>query len=195
MDALPPSLQPQKADGRYFIALRPSARARRALEQRAGALARRFGGKPLLAHDLHLTTAFIGPAPISIETSLRLAVAGIPEPQTLSFERINAFGRRLLWTGPVECPDWLAAQVGLLRAALKARQIDFDQRPFIPHLTLVRGARPVTSEAIDLINRDFEPIPALGMRLAIGTSARALPSHRYRWVSSNRHANVIISRG
>jgi len=176
-----PSPRPPR-EGRYFVALRPASRARRSLEGLAGALARRFGGRALVADDIHLTLAFVGAAPVSIETPLRESLEGQPAPGSLALDRLGCFGRRLLWSGPAETPEWLESLALALRAELDRRGIAYDRKPFVPHLTLVRGARPVDPEALREYTAARDPIDAGRMQLRVGTSAGAPPDRRYRWL-------------
>lgn len=176
-----PSPRPAR-EGRYFVALRPSSRARRSLEALAGALARRFGGRALAADDIHLTLAFVGAAPASIEAPLRESLAGLPPSGSLALDRLGCFGRRLLWSGPAETPEWLESLAQALRAELDRRSIAYDRKPFVPHLTLVRGARPVDAQALREFPAGRDPIDAGQVRLRVGTSAGAPPDRRYRWL-------------
>ena len=165
---------------RYFIALRPSARARRALAARAASLARRLGGRAIGEHDLHLTLAFVGDAPASIEAALRECVAALGPPGSMTFAQLGHFGPRLLWIGPDSSPPWLDSMVGALRAELERRGVTYDDRRFSPHLTLVRGARPITPQALDAARQGIESLPAGRMRLGVGASATG--PNRYRWL-------------
>ena len=59
---------------------------------------------------------------------------------------------RLAWAGAGETPAALEAMVGGLRTALAQARCAFDPKPFVPHVTLVRKARP------GLALPRFEPI-------------------------------------
>lgn len=181
MDA-PGSPPPAPADGRWFVALRPSARARRALGELAAALARRFGGRPLAGEDIHLTLAFVGNAPASIETGLLEAIATLPAPATMTIDRLGSFGRRLLWAAPSAPDPWLEASAQALRDELDRRDIAFDRKPFVAHLTLVRAARPVRTEVFQEFAAGLQPIAAGKMQIRAGTSGGAPPGLRYRWL-------------
>jgi 2'-5' RNA ligase len=170
------------AEGRYFVALRPSARARRALASLAQSLAKRFGGRAIGADDIHLTLAFVGSAPVTIEQALRESLPGLPAPGELTLDRLGCFGRRLLWSGPRETPAWLERLAQALRAELDARGVAYDHKPFVPHLTLVRGARPVPADALGEFAAGIEPIAAGSMRSRVGTSGGAPAGSRYRWL-------------
>jgi 2'-5' RNA ligase len=48
----------------------------------------------------------------------------------------------IAWLGARQVPEELGAMVAELRAALVQSGIVFDTKPFAPHVTLVRNARP-----------------------------------------------------
>ena len=49
---------------------------------------------------------------------------------------------RIAWAGASAVPPALDALVSELRSALGAARFPFDPKPFVPHVTLVRNARP-----------------------------------------------------
>ena len=51
---------------------------------------------------------------------------------------------RIVWAGG-EAPSALLAAVGELHSALAARSLRFDAKPFVPHVTLLRQARPTAA--------------------------------------------------
>ena len=91
---------------------------------------------------VHLTLFFIGD----------FERGRIPRLETLastirgaSFElEVNALGywrhNRLVWAGATRCPDALSALVSALRQTLARVDIHEDERPYVPHVTLVRNA-------------------------------------------------------
>lgn len=169
---------------RFFVALRPDRAARQALGQCAATLAHRHGGRALCADDTHLTLAFIGAREASFEACLArlLAPAGtLLEPQALVLGRLRHFGRgrgrMLVWTGPESTPSWLAEAAATVREALNVHAVAFDDRPFVPHLTLVRSARAATALAPALP----APVRVASWRLAIGCSRPAGVQPRYAW--------------
>ncbi len=173
---------PASGHARYFIALRPSARARRALGALAASLSRRFGGRPIGEHDLHLTLAFIGTAPASVEPALRGSLATLDAPGSLTMAQLGHFGPRLLWIGPESPPPWLDGMVHTLRGELDRLGVAYDTRRFSPHLTLVRGARPIVAAALEEAGTTLAPIASGRMRVCVGASAGAPGPKRYRWL-------------
>jgi len=77
---------------------------------------------------------------------------------------------------------WLEQSAQSLRAELDRLGIAYDRKPFVAHLTLVRGARPVRTEVLQQFAADTQPIDAGTMQIRAGTSGDAPPGSRYRWV-------------
>lgn len=181
---------------RHFVALRPDPASAATLAALARRIARETGGRPLDGADIHLTLAFIGPWPDALGARLARLLASVRHtPGTaapLRIDRIGHFGRRakpaLYWAGPARTPEWLATLSDDVRAALRAGGVEFDARRLVPHLTLVRQARPPAG---------FEPPPlepALRIRhwrLALGRSLPAGSARRYAWRDAGaRHRTV-----
>jgi 2'-5' RNA ligase len=94
--------------------------------------------------QLHATLAFLGNVPLArlpelaeLALSLALSVSGF----TLRFDAPGCWPRRrLLWAAPVAVPDDLAALAARLASALQAAGLRTEDRPYFPHVTLVRDA-------------------------------------------------------
>lgn len=94
----------------------------------------------------HITLAFLGDAPTSalpdIEDALEAAAAN-NEEITLLPDRLGKFGRSsdaTFWLGLAEDPG-LTSLANRLREELYTRDIPFDDKPFLAHITLARRAR------------------------------------------------------
>lgn len=149
----------QRADlARWFLALRPEAAAREALAGLARTFARQRGGRPVPAERVHLTLAFIGAAPRSFEAALIGLVRGLPPPPALALETIGSFDGRLLWIAPARPSAELDAVVAATRAGLERMGVPFDRKPFVPHLTLVRDARPTRGAALEALSALATPV-------------------------------------
>lgn len=188
---------------RFFFALRPDPEAAAALAALAMQLAAQVGGRPLAAHDIHLTLAFVG-ARDAADTALLAGLldglwpAGRPPGRVqqtppaaphlpscadlaplmpLPLSQLGAFGPKLLWIGPAQPIDWVEALSDTLRQRLSAAGIGYDERPLRAHLTLLRGARRATAAR--------GPVPPLtpgGWSLCLGWSGlESTPQRRYRW--------------
>ncbi len=169
---------------RFFVALRPDEAAAEALARLARDTAEAVGGEPLAAADLHLTLAFIGAREAAFAGRLERAVAPLARPGRfgpLALGRLGRFGNRtrpaLLWAGPDATPGWLDAIDGEVRRALRELSCEFDERPLVPHLTLVRGARREAAPSPVIA----PPILVVSWRLAIGRNRPAGGPLRYDW--------------
>lgn len=138
---------------RLFFALWPSEDIRRALWQVGGKLHQVWSGRRVKPDTLHMTLVFLG----DIET------ARIEELRTLASEmdtrqfKLN-FNHAACWRhnkvgflSPEESPPHLLQLVYGLEDKLEAAGFAFDERPYKPHLTLLRNTRCTTQVP-------FEPI-------------------------------------
>lgn len=127
---------------RVFFALWPDSALRARLHAESLRLHRLLGGRPTRPETLHLTLVFVG----EVANSRLEELAGVAEAvKCPSFEML--FDQEACWRhnhiahlGASRPPQALTGLVGQLSANLKAAEIDFDVRPFSPHITLVRKA-------------------------------------------------------
>lgn len=144
---------------RLFFALWPSPKAARQLAGIAAATTARFGGQPTRLETLHLTLAFLGEvADERVPDLLELAT----DLHTSAFDlRIDQLGHwrrnHLAWAGCSDVPAQLEMLVAELRHRLATAgfAVANSERPFTPHVTLVRKI-PDFGQEND--NRLFEPI-------------------------------------
>lgn len=138
---------------RCFIAAWPDARARVALARLSDDVRRRIAHRRATrADDLHLTLAFIGDLDDDVAFDLAAAIA------TVHFEAINWLLNRLgffeqagvVWAGG-ERTIPLDELANRMRALLDNMRIAYDQRPLVPHVTLMRGVRDFAAETISPI--------------------------------------------
>lgn len=125
---------------RCFVAVWPDAIAAQQLDALAARLhAAQRGTRRMRRANLHLTLAFIGDLPAARQQQVAQALQAIDTaPFDWQIDRIGAFaGARVLWAGSAADArlDALAAQA---RACLDALQVDYDRKPFVPHVTLLR---------------------------------------------------------
>ncbi|NNJ70124.1 MAG: RNA 2',3'-cyclic phosphodiesterase [Kiritimatiellales bacterium] len=94
--------------------------------------------------DMHLTLAFLGALPVEQITPLQVLLDGGLQqigPFELTAAGTGYYGRRgqprTIWAGVEDCPPLKALQQRIAEL-LEAGGIEFDRKPFSPHLTLGR---------------------------------------------------------
>jgi 2'-5' RNA ligase len=137
VSAAPPRL-------RLFFALWPDDATRAGLAERARALHHAAGGRATRPRSIHLTLAFLGNCDPARLDEVQRAASRV---RVRSFELVlDAAGlwhqNRIAWVGARVVPPELAVLVADLRDALEHARVVFDPKPFVPHVTLVRKARP-----------------------------------------------------
>ena len=127
---------------RLFFAAWPAPEVQRALDGIAHGVQRECGGRAVPAHNIHLTLVFLGDLARDRVTELETLAGRISLPRfTLTVDRVEYWRHnRILWAGVEESPA-LQSLVGEARKVLAAAGFHFDQRPYVPHITLLRDAR------------------------------------------------------
>lgn len=136
---------------RLFFALWPDADTRRQCHQLCLSLG--DFGKPVAANNLHVTLVFLGSIDAAVQSAITQAADALPvQPMQLRFDRLS------YWKKPAVvclCATQTDPAVSNLAAHLTQRAaqqgIALDQRPYRPHVTLVRKAKnlpPATVEPI-----------------------------------------------
>lgn len=130
------------AAARLFFALWPDPLARTHLARWAADLHRTCGGRRVRDEQLHATLAFLGNVPLARLPELaRLAACVSVSGFSLRFDAPGCWPRqRLLWAAPAAVPDDLAVLAARLASALQAAGLRTEDRPYFPHVTLVRDA-------------------------------------------------------
>ncbi|MGH6631463.1 MAG: RNA 2',3'-cyclic phosphodiesterase, partial [Burkholderiales bacterium] len=136
-------------DARIFFAAWPAPGIQRALSALAQDLKVGCGGRAPPARNIHLTLVFLGNVERDRLPHLQTLAAGITSPRfELSVDRVEYWRRnRIVWAGVTRCPEALLALVERLEQALSPAGFHFDERPYVPHITLLRDARRVPPEA------------------------------------------------
>ena len=135
---------------RLFFAIWPDRPAAAALAELARELAGRTGGKAVPEARIHLTLAFLGDVG---EARIEAAVAAAAGLRGASFDlqldEVGSFrGARVAWAGCARPARELAQLESSLAGALRERGFVLEDRPYVPHLTLVRKiARGVDRQA------------------------------------------------
>ena len=127
---------------RLFYALWPEAVVQQTLGAWAGECRGACGGRRIPAEKMHVTVAFLGEVAserYSILTAIGHALR--TEAFDLVFDRV-AYWRnsRIVYAAPSRVPNALAGLADNLKARLAAAGFETDDRPFAPHVTLLREA-------------------------------------------------------
>lgn len=135
---------------RLFFAIWPDETTRQAM----WALSRqgqRRGGRAVAAEKLHLTLLFIGEADAAQQACLEAAAGRVCAPAfDMVLDEQGGFARsRVAWLGMSELPPALLQLHSRLQSALAAEcGIEPEHRPYVPHVTLRRRARPFRRERL-----------------------------------------------
>lgn len=135
----------QAGTSRLFFALWPSALVREWLAKVAKSVHASCGGRLMQPRNLHLTLAFLGDTDLAHRTAALAAARRVAVmPLRIVIDRMGYFrqGRQrgVVWAGG-EAPAALVELSVSLRSALKAAEVNFDEKPLVPHVTLLRDAR------------------------------------------------------
>ncbi len=170
--------QNKPATARVFFALWPSPALASALADVAIAAAQRYGGRSSRPDTIHLTLAFLGEVPEAALPRLCALAAELEAPPfELVIDRLGFWPHNhLLWAGcsttPAPLEDMvLALQKNLIAAGFTPDRAD---RPFTPHLTLLRKV-PLISQP-----GSAEPLPEIS----------PLSWHCSRWVLVRSYSNA-----
>lgn len=128
---------------RLFFAAWPAPEVQRALGDLAHDAQRECGGRAVPVHNIHLTLVFLGNVERGRLAEIETLVATISAPRfALAVDRLDYWRHnRIVWAGTEECPEALRALVAQLEQVLATAGFHFDQRPYVPHITLLRDAR------------------------------------------------------
>ncbi len=161
---------------RLFFALWPGDQQRLALTRVQQKLPNHPGR---LAHpeDLHITLVFLGDLDRDRRACAEEAADQVSgTPFALSLDRFGCFPRaRVLWCGASERPQPLLDLLHALNGGLLGCGFRPERRPFKPHVTLARKARPLPARELT------HPIPWPVSQFALVT-ARPGERPRYRLV-------------
>lgn len=105
--------------------------------------------------QLHITLQFLGEQPAAIIDEIAAAIAPLNIPDlTIQAAGIDHFRSGVIWLKIK--PDPLLIQLHKsLTHALRQHQIHFQQRNFIPHMTLSRCNKPTLKPALEAFSQAF----------------------------------------
>ena len=128
---------------RLFFAAWPAPEVQRALHEVAQRARRECGGRAVAQRNIHLTLVFLGNVDRARLRQIEAIAAGIDGSgcdlavQHIEYWRHN----RILWAGVEHCPDALRGVVQALSTGSREAGFRVDDRPYVPHVTLLRNAR------------------------------------------------------
>jgi 2'-5' RNA ligase len=172
----------QKNDlARVFFALWPGLEVRAALAALATGVQAECGGRATRSDKIHLTLFFVGEIESRRLDALRGAAGAVrAAPFDLVIDRLGYFRRaRVAWAGAA-CPPPLASLVSQLTGKLAAEDIDGEDRPYVPHITLAREAsrKPVRTSIDPVIWRVHDFVLVESVQAARGSSYEVLERWR-----------------
>jgi RNA 2',3'-cyclic 3'-phosphodiesterase len=127
---------------RVFFALWPDEAVRDQLDLAGRKLHEALGGRRMRRENLHLTLVFLGNIPAHRLPDAIAAAEGVEiAPFSIDFDRYVCWKHnRVGFLAPTLVPPLLQDFVRILGERLFDRGFDFDDRPYVPHLTLIRNA-------------------------------------------------------
>ena len=135
------------ASSRLFFALWPDEITRASVARLAQRFCADYGGRQTATASLHITLVFLGNT-LDERIPLLHAIARRIEapPFTLNLTRAGSWRGGILWLAPDDPPEELQMLVGKLRTGIKSEGVPFDDKRFVPHMTLLRRTRARAAE-------------------------------------------------
>jgi 2'-5' RNA ligase len=136
---------------RVFFALWPEPAVRERLAAATRIAHGECGGRATAPEKLHLTLIFLGAIDRARLPAVRSIASAIAIPAfELHLTKIGWWRHnRLVWAGGDQCPPALQTLVSSLQSGLGREGYALDERPYAPHVTLLRNAlRGPTKAAI-----------------------------------------------
>jgi 2'-5' RNA ligase len=127
---------------RLFFALWPAPEVQRALGDVANQVQRECGGRAVPARNIHLTLVFLGDLPRDRAAVLETLASAVKVSRfAMSVDRLEYWRHnRILWAGMDACPEPLQSLVARMQDSLSGAGFRCEQRPYVPHITLLRNA-------------------------------------------------------
>ena len=146
---------------RLFFALWPAPAVRDAFFRTGHKLSRHCGGRRTRRENIHLTLAFLGAVePEQLERVIAVADKIRLSAFSLAFNRLGWWQQnQVAWAAPSETPRALLDLFKELQIGLVQEGFKFDERRFLPHVTLLRKgncpAAMLESEPLSWAVNDF----------------------------------------
>lgn len=126
---------------------------RRAMWKTSGRLHEVWGGRRMKPDTLHMSLVFLGDTPAERLDELRELAARLEgRVFSVNFKQAACWRHNKVgFLSPEDTPPVLAQLVYGLEEGLEAAGFHFDQRPYKPHVTLLRNTRCTTQVGFDPI--------------------------------------------
>jgi RNA 2',3'-cyclic 3'-phosphodiesterase len=133
----------EKTYVRLFFAVWPSESERAALAAWQSSLRDLCGGREMRADTLHSTLVFLGEVAGHRLEALRLAAQEVSGRDFgLNLTTAHYWGHNhIVYAAPQTTPPQLAELVTGLERSLRKHRFRFDDRPYKPHVTMLRNAQ------------------------------------------------------
>lgn len=128
---------------RLFFALWPDQEVRAEFAEWSRLLASTVDGRPVKIESLHLTLVFLGDVALDRLDILQAIANKIAVPRfDLAFSAPGHWRHnRIVFAAPEATPQALTDLVATLEQDLRKAGFAFDQRAYVPHMTMMRRAR------------------------------------------------------
>ncbi len=131
---------------RLFFALWPPPELARDLAEFAVQIAGQTGGRAMLASNIHLTLSFLGEVANARSSDAADAGRAAQKHARGGLLRLGAvrYWKKggVVWAGPTQPVPGVLGLAQALREELEARGFSPEDKPFAPHVTLLRRAGP-----------------------------------------------------
>lgn len=131
---------------KLFFALWPSDSIRLDLWDLGGKLQKTWNGRRMKPDTLHMTLVFLGDTPAARLVELKKLAAGIEARKfSMELDRASCWRHNKVgFASPEDVPQELLMLAHGLEDNLEAQGFAFDERPYKPHVTLLRNTRCTT---------------------------------------------------
>jgi 2'-5' RNA ligase len=135
-------------------------------------------GHPLLAQDLHITLVFLGEVKSAQISCIEQVAEVIDIPVfDLWIDRIGYWARpKIMWAAPKTVGPYLMKLVAVVNERLFKCGFKPEQRPYRPHVTLLRKTPPIIPVPRDCDINIHWPVD----RFVLAASAKEKEGRRYR---------------
>src|SRR5262245_282515 len=166
---------------RLFFAAWPAPSVQDALHDVAQRFQRESGGRVVAARNIHLTLAFLGDVRRYRLPQIEAAAARLSgSSYELVIDRVEYWRHnRILWAAVECCPDSLCELVAGLSSELRGLGFTSEDRPYVPHITLLRNAR--SRPANSMIASITWPVHDLALIESVPDGGQRVYKVLHRW--------------